>query len=72
MPNQHVVPHQGRWAVKAEGATRPTEVFRTQKEAIDHAKTIARNQEVEVKIHGRNGRIRKSISYGPDPFPPRG
>ena len=30
------------------------------------------NQESELFIHGKNGRIRERDSYGNDPFPPRG
>jgi hypothetical protein len=31
----------------------------------------ALRERVEVVIHGRNGKIRDSDSYGNDPFPPR-
>lgn len=44
----------------------------TQAEAIQRAREIARNQESELFIHGRNGKIRERDSYGNDPFPPRG
>ncbi len=69
--NQHVVPHKGGWAVKGEGNTKATKVVKTQKEAIEIGKTIAKNQKAENIIHGKNGRIRDSDSYGNDPFPPR-
>ena len=44
----------------------------TQAKAIQRAREIARNQESELFIHGKNGRIRERDSYGNDPFPPRG
>jgi len=70
--NQHVVPHEGKWAVRGEGNERVTEVFETQRGAIDRAREIARNQDSELLIHGEDGRIRARDSYGNDPFPPRG
>jgi hypothetical protein len=70
--NQHVVPHHDGWAVKGARADRASAVFPTQQEAIDKARAIARNQNTELLIHGRNGRIRARDSYGNDPFPPRG
>lgn len=70
--NQHVVPQDGRWAVKGEGNEKATRIVDTQSEAIDIAKQIAKNQESELSIHGRNGQIRDKNSYGNDDFPPRG
>lgn len=72
MPSQHVVPHDGKWAVRAEGAERATSVHDTQREAIDAAREIARRQGTELLIHGEDGKIRARDSYGHDPFPPRG
>lgn len=65
--NQHVVPHQGKWAVKGAGNERNTVITNTQQQAIEKARQIARNQESELLIHGRNGTIRKKNSYGNDP-----
>jgi hypothetical protein len=67
--NQHVVPQSGKWAIKGEGSKRASKVVSTQKEAIDVARQIARNQGVDVVIHGGDGKI--TDSYGNDPFPPR-
>jgi hypothetical protein len=69
--NQHVVPNENGWAVKGEGNEKPTKIFDTQKEAIDFARQIAINQEAELVIHNKEGRIRDKDSYGADPFPPR-
>ena len=55
-----------------EGNSRLTSTFDTQAEAIERAREISRNQQSELFIHGRNGRIRERDSYGNDPFPPRG
>lgn len=70
--NQHVVPHDGGWAVKGAGSTRATVVVGTQKEAIDRARDVSRNQGTELLIHGRDGRIRERDSHGNDLFPPKG
>ena len=70
--NQHVVPAEAGWAVRAAGSPRATKVFDTQGEAIRAAREIARNQRSELLIHGKDGRIREKNSYGPDRHPPEG
>lgn len=70
--NQHVTSHpNGGWQVKGAGNGRATAVTKTQKQAIDAAISIAKNQKSEVVIHGTNGRIRDKDSYGKDPNPPK-
>lgn len=70
--NQHVTKHPGGgWQVKGAGNEKATKVTDTQKQAIDAAIPIAKNQKSEVVIHGTNGRIRDKDSYGNDPMPPR-
>jgi uncharacterized protein YdaT len=70
--NQHVVPHGDKWAIRGEGNERLTEVFETQRQAIERARQIARNQASELLIHGEDGRIRARDSHGNDPCPPKG
>lgn len=70
--NQHVVPHDGQWSVRGEGNQRVTVITRTQQEAIEIAREIARNQRSELLIHRPNGQIRDRDSYGNDPYPPEG
>ncbi len=67
----HVVPHQGGWATRREGAQRVSERFDTQRDAQNAARDTARRDRVEVVTHGRDGRLRDSDSYGNDPNPPR-
>ena len=69
--NQHVVPYDGKWAVRGENSSRVTSDHRTQNAAINVARKIAIHQESEVVIHGRDGKIRDKDSYGNDPCPPR-
>jgi hypothetical protein len=68
--NQHVVRREDGWAVRGEGNSRDTSHHRTQTQAIDSARVIARNQRSEVVIHDRQGRMRDRDSYGNDPNPP--
>ena len=69
--NQHVVPKGDEWAVKGEGNNKATRVVDTQAEAIKIAREIAINQESELVIHGKDGKIRDKDSYGNDPCPPK-
>lgn len=72
---RHVVPNEnGGWDVKAPGASRASAHTDTQKEAQDRARDIVRNAGGgEVRIHGRDGKIRDSdtVRPGNDPNPPR-
>ena len=65
--NQHVVVHDNGWAVRAEGASATTLIFRTQSEAWEKAKSIARKERTEALLHGRDGVIRARNTYGHDP-----
>ena len=69
---QHVVPRNGKWAIRRSGSDKATKIFDTQKEAIVQGRRIARNQGTELYIHGRDGRIRDRDSYGHNPHPPKG
>ena len=67
----HVVPDGDRWSVKRELGERASRVFDTQGEAEAFAKAMAKKEGGEVVIHGRDGKIRDSDSYGNDPNPPK-
>jgi hypothetical protein len=69
--NQHVVPSGEGWGVRGARSERLTSRHDTKTDAEAAAREIARNQRSEVVIHGRNGRIQDSDSYGNDPHPPR-
>jgi Uncharacterized protein conserved in bacteria (DUF2188) len=71
--SHHVVPNpDGGWDVKRGGAERASGNFDTKREAVDRGREISRNQETELRIHNRDGRIGQSDSHGRDPNPPRG
>ena len=72
--NRHVVPNpKGGWDVKAAGAKRASVHAPTQAQAERRANEIVSNQGGgEVRIHGKDGRIRDSdtVAPGRDPNPP--
>ena len=68
----HVVPHNGGWATRKEGASRVGSQHDTQRAAIDRGRDQAKRENVELVIHREDGRIRDSDSHGRDPFPPKG
>lgn len=70
--NYHVVPNGKGWIVKKPFSSRASGVFNTQREAIGFGKKQAKNQQAELFIHRKDGKIRERNSYGKDPFPPRG
>lgn len=69
--NQWVTHKDDKWNVQGEGNARPTKIFDTQKDAIDYAKDIAKNQKSELIIQGKDNLIRSKDSYGNDPCPPK-
>lgn len=72
--SRHVVRDGGGWAVKKPGVVTPESRHRTQGAAEDRAKDqVRRAGGGEVRIHGRDGRIRDSdtVAPGRDPHPPK-
>lgn len=49
----------GKWQVKFANGSKAIKLFDTQAEAIDFAKTLAKNQEGSIRIHSVKGKIRK-------------
>lgn len=65
----------GGWDVKKPGATRSSAHTDTQRQATKRATEIVRNNGGgEVRVHGRDGKIRDSTTVAPgnDPYPPKG
>ncbi len=67
----HVVPREGGWAVRREGATRDSSHHDRKSDATEAARDTARRERLEVVIRGKDGKIQDSDSYGKDPMPPR-
>ena len=71
--SHHVVPSSdGGWNVKRGGGDRASGHFDTKQEAVDYGRQLSRNQETELRIHNRDGRISQSDSHVRDPNPPKG
>jgi hypothetical protein len=68
----HVVPSEGGWRVKvaADGGARS--VHHAHAEAREAGTEIARRNERELFVHGRDGRIRERNTYRTDPGRRRG
>jgi len=75
MSNYHVIKNKdGDWTVRRAGSERASGSFQRQSQAEKVAKKFASNTGGgEVRIHGRDGKIRDSDTVAParDPFPPR-
>lgn len=75
MANYNVVKRpSGEWAVKRDGSSKVSSYADTQKEAEKDAKRYSSNTGGgEVRIHGRDGKIRDSdtVPPGGDPNPPK-
>lgn len=67
----HVTPHKDGWQVRTEGRERATTIQATQAQAISKGREIAISRQTELIIHGRDGKIRNSNSFGNDPCPPK-
>lgn len=69
--NLHVVPHTEGWVIRSEGSTRTSSLHGTQREAIETARALAKQNAITLVIHGRDGRIKSWDSYSRDPKPAR-
>ncbi|AXF56451.1 DUF2188 domain-containing protein [Salicibibacter kimchii] len=61
---QFVTPHsEGGWAVQAEGAYQPSEVFENKKEAVTRGREIARNKGTQLIIHREDDSVEEKHNY---------
>jgi len=66
--NIHIVPNpSGGWLVKEEHSLSPIASTKTKKEANSIAKALAKERQVELVIHNRDGKIADKDSFGNDP-----
>ncbi|MGY8624334.1 DUF2188 domain-containing protein [Chromobacterium violaceum] len=64
----HVVPNpEGGWDVKKGGGEKSIKHTDTKQEAIDKAREISKNQQSELVIHNKDGKIGSKDSHGNDP-----
>lgn len=68
----HIVPNpNGGWDVKRNGGKRASVHTETKKEAVDKGRIISKNQDTELVIHNKDGKISNPDSHGNDPCPPK-
>ncbi|ACF07251.1 Uncharacterised protein [Metamycoplasma arthritidis] len=58
MPVRYVVNHENGWAVKNPKGKRALKTFKTQKEAMDYAKSLS--DTTSVLVQSKEGSFRKS------------
>ena len=69
----HVIPNtKGGWDIKQSGGQRSSGHFDTKHEAVQRARVISKNQDTELVVHNKDGRISGKDSHGNDPYPPKG
>lgn len=62
--NFHVIKRETGWSVKREGASRAASVHKTQKEAIESARKLARRtSKSSVIVHGEDGSIKSHEQF---------
>ncbi|MBP1990466.1 DUF2188 domain-containing protein [Paenibacillus eucommiae] len=59
----HVVPHDKKWAIKAEGSAEPEHITDTKAEAVEKAKKLASDANQSAIIHRQNGTVETSHNY---------
>lgn len=70
--SHHVTPDpEGGWNIKRGGSKRHSGHFDNKRDAVDRAREVSRNQNTELVIHNKDGKISRSDSHGNDPCPPR-
>ncbi len=55
--NKHIVPHEGMWAVKSEGASRITRVFELKTDALKYAHDVTLRDNTFMFVHKKNGKV---------------
>ena len=69
----HVVPNpKGGWDIKQSNGQKSSGHYDTKKEATDRAREISKNQNTELVIHNKDGKIAQKDSHGNDDYPPKG
>lgn len=61
--NLHVVPHDGNWAIKAEGEEDPKQITETKTDAVKKAQKMASDANLSAIIHREDGTVETSHNY---------
>ena len=60
-PDQHIMPHEGRWAIIPDGADEPIRVFDTRDAAIEWAGRSLNHQSADLIVHNEDGSVNDTI-----------
>lgn len=63
---------EGGWDVVRPHAKRASFHAELKPEAVKRAREMCQKEKAECVIHGKDGKIQSSDSYGNDPYPPHG
>ena len=64
-PDQHILMHEGRWAVMPEGATEPIHLFDTREDALQWAGRSLSHQGATLIVHNEDGSVNDTIRPEP-------
>ena len=67
----HVVPDNDGWKVVKNNSTKASLCANLKVEAVKAAKQFSQKSGSELVVHGKDGKIQYSNSYGNDPCPPK-
>ncbi|EFF41442.1 DUF2188 domain-containing protein [Mycoplasmopsis alligatoris] len=59
----HITNVDGEWRVLRSGNVKATKTFKTKVEAVEYAKSIAKNNNGSIMIHNMDGKISKGHNY---------
>ena len=59
----YVLPSGNGWVVKRQNASRFTAITDTKRQAISIARVLARSNNLELIVHGRNGQVEIHESF---------
>ena len=54
---QHVIPHDDKWAVRAENSEQVTKTFDSKRAAIGYAYDLASKDDAHIAVHSPTGEI---------------
>lgn len=61
--NVFVLPREDGWAVKSEKAEKPAYVMNKKAEAIKKGREMAKNNEAQLIVHGKEGGVQAKYAY---------
>jgi hypothetical protein len=64
-PSQHVIPHEGAWAVRNGSDARPLRRFEQKGDAIRYARAAALQLGADLVIYRLDGSVQTRDHYGP-------